>query len=185
MIRRAAPLLVLGALVLSAAGPDRPLLLPLRDVDVTYDVPGPKDVLHQRMRWDVADRLLRVDPPGPGLYMIVNYGDSRMSVVRDADHTVLQLPTSQMMLPGADAAGGGFTRLGDGTFAGLGCAGWRTTDTAGREAVICVTADGVMLQASSGGQILLQASRVAYAAQPADVFRAPSGYRVLTPPTGR
>ena len=82
---------------------DRPPIIPLRDVDVTYQVAQPIEggpALSQRMRWSVATGRLRVDPPSPGLYMIVDYTAKRMSVVKVADRAVLDVSTAAPGLPG-------------------------------------------------------------------------------------
>ena len=158
-----------------ARAQDRPVLLPTRDVDITYDVPDGARTLQQRMRWDVADRLLRVDPPDAGTYIIVDYADNCINVVRDGDRSVLQVPVAHLQLPGAN--GGSFTRLGDASIAGLACTEWQTTDNSGALAQVCVTGDGVLLRASAGDRVLLQASSVAFAAQPAAAFHAPADYR--------
>jgi hypothetical protein len=177
--RRLLALLALLAPAASAWAQDRPLLLPARDVDVTYDIAGTNALLHQRLRWDVADRLLRVDPPGAGLYMIVNYAEDRLSVVRAQDRSVLRLPAAAARLPGAGATR--FARLGERSIAGLACTEWRTEDTAGLPAELCLTADGVLLGARSGMRVMLAASRVDYAPQPAVLFQVPDDYRVVAP----
>src|SRR5690349_15517221 len=48
---------------------DRPLLLPTRDVDVTYEIPQGSRTLAQRLRWIASARKLRVDPPIPDLFV--------------------------------------------------------------------------------------------------------------------
>jgi hypothetical protein len=175
--------LALLALLAAPAGGragEGPALLPAHDVDITYDIPDGARTLQQRMRWDVADRLLRVDPPDAGIYMIVDYAADRMQMVHNADRSVLQMPASRLQLPGAGA--GGFTRAGQASVAGLDCTEWLTRDNSGQDSRICVTGDGVLLRASAGERVLLQARQVTFAAQPAAVFRPPSDYRLTERP---
>ena len=103
-MRRAAILFAVFAGPALAA--DRPPTIPLHDVDVTYQMAQPQEggpALHQRMRWSVSTNRLRVDPPSPGLYMIIDYTAKRMSVVKLADRAVLDMPTAAPGLPGAPA----------------------------------------------------------------------------------
>jgi hypothetical protein len=99
------------------------------------------------------------------------------------DHTVLVLngagPAGTM--PG-QAAGGQFIREGQSRVASLACTEWQTTDMAGNPALICVTADGVMLRAVTAGRTVLEATRVVYGPLEASVFQAPAGYVRVTPP---
>ncbi len=172
-------LLLLGMLAASPAwAADRPPIMPLRDVDVTYQVAPPVQggpALSQRMRWSVATGLLRVDPPSPGLYMIVDYTAKRMSVVKVADRAVLDVSTAAPGLPGA--AAGSYSVRDSTVVAGLGCTNWQTADAAGQETLLCMTPDGVMLRASQRGQVLLEAVTVSYGPQDPAAFKAPEGFR--------
>lgn len=179
-------ILALGALLHAAAATaaERPPEMPTRDVDVTYRMAAPRPdapPLAQRMRWDVADRRLRVDPPSAGLYMIVDYGARRMSLVRGADRKVLDMEAGGRRLPGENA-GAGFTRLGTAEVAGMGCTLWRTTDSAGQPVEACITADGVLLRARREGHTLVEAVSVAYGHQDPAIFAIPAGYQHVRPP---
>ena len=163
---------------------ERPPITPQRDVDVTYAIGASQDggpPLTQRMRWLVATSRLRVDPPTPGLYMIVDYRAKRMAVVKPADHAVLDVSTAGPGLPGA--AAGDYDRRGAGQVAGLACTEWQTTDAAGRQTLLCLTPDGVMLRASQGDQVLLEATSVSYGPQDPAAFQPPAGYRHVAGPT--
>ena len=154
---------------------DRPAVVPTRDVDVTYHAQG----IDQRMRWLAAGHKLRIDPPGAGVFMIVDYDAHRMAMVRPSDGKAVNLP-APAGLPGT--GGGGYVRRGADMVAGLPCTDWITRDNGGADATVCFTGDGVMLRAEKGGHVLVEATRVAYAAQnPAD-FVVPPGYQVVTPP---
>ena len=157
-----------------AAAAEHPPTVPQRDVDVTYrllqtspDAPA----LMQRNRWSASAGRLRVDPPTPGFYMIVDYRAKRMAVVKPADRAVLDVASADPGLPGA------YTQRDAGTVAGLPCTNWQTADAGGRETMLCLTADGVMLRASHGEHVLLEAVAVSYGTQDPAVFVPPDGFR--------
>ena len=69
-----------------ARAADQPTLTPTRDVDITYRVAGPNGTAEQRVRWDVAGGRQRIDPPTPGLHIIVDthtHHDSPVPHARD------------------------------------------------------------------------------------------------------
>ncbi len=175
---RAALLAALVTTPVLAAG--KPPTVPLRDVDVTYQIAGrgpggpPRQ---QRIRWSVAAGKMRVDAPSPGLYMIGDYRTGQMQVVKLADRSVLDMgPGSFVTDPG-----NAFSRLGDDQVAGLACTNWQTADNGGQPTVLCLTADGVMLRASHGDQVLVEASAVTYAPQDPANFAPPDGFRHIAP----
>ncbi len=178
------PLVLLG-LALGGGGPasaqERPRLTPSRDVDVIYRIPGPGGPLEQRLRWGVAAGKLRVDPPSPGLFMVLDTASHRMDTVREADHTVLEVETSATVLPGG-GGGGVFIRRGTAEVAGLACTQWATLDNGGKPALVCLTDDGVLLRAAGDGRVLALATAVRYAPLDAAVFRIPQDYRRISPP---
>ena len=167
---------------------DRPMVVPQHDVDVSYAVAAPSasddaTPLVQRMRFSVAGERQRVDPPGNGTYMITEYGTGRMIVVQPAQRlaTVLPAPGGPIALHGPPSTGD-YRRLGPELVAGTACTDWATRDVAGRDSVVCLTADGVLLRATQAGRVLVQAVRVEEVPQPADIFAIPDGDRVQTPP---
>ncbi len=135
-------------------------------------------MLTQRMRWSIAAGRLRVDPPSPGLYMIVDYHAKRMAVVKVADRAVLDVSTAGPGLPGASA--GSYTRQDAADIAGLHCTNWLTADAGGHDTTLCLTEDGVMLRASQDGRVLLQATGVQYGAQDPSAFLPPEGFRHIS-----
>ena len=172
-----AALLLIGA----AHAAERPPTLPQRDVDVLYEIAQPVEggpPLSQRMRWSVAIGRLRVDPPTPGIYMIIDYPNKRMEVVKPEQQAVLDMATAATGLPGA--AAGAYQRQDDAVVAGLACTNWQTTDAAGVPTQLCLTPDGVTLRAGQGGRTLLQATRVTYGAQDAAAFESPRAFRHIT-----
>ncbi|CAH2600339.1 conserved exported protein of unknown function [Rhodovastum atsumiense] len=192
---RLPPLLVAAALLVAAqpamAAGDRPPVTPTRDVDVVYmmvqpDRPGGPRVVEQRMRWAAGSQLLRLDPPTPGMWVVVDMRAHRLSAVREADRSVLQMPADQARFsPGAPPGAVTFQRQGQAEIAGLSCTEWRTADVTGAPTLACITADGVLLRAAAAGRVVVEALRVTYAAQPESVFRIPPDYRKLTPPPGQ
>ena len=177
---------VLGGACLLAVGlaparaEERPLLTPQRDVDVLYRMAGGD--LTQRLRWSEAARTLRVDPPGNALYVLVNYADGRMQWVADQRQEVMELPAPAGAGALVGEGDGRYASLGPDSVAGLPCTEWRTADAGGTPMTLCFTSDGVLLQVARAGQVMLQASSVSYAAQPADAFHVPPSYRHVAPP---
>ena len=171
-----------------AAAQERPVVVPTRDVEVVYRA-GP---VEQRVRWLASGHKLRIDPPGAGVFMIVEYDAHRMEVVRPADRKAVVLPSPADLpggppggLGGPDGAGSGvpYRRGGADTVAGQPCTDWTTRDNGGAEATVCFTADGVMLRAVRDGKVLVQAASVAYAPQDPAEFTVPPGFEVLRPPS--
>ncbi len=167
----------------------RPLVVPQHDVDVSYAMSAPAASgapvpLVQRMRFSVAGERQRVDPPGNGTFMITDYGTGRMIVVQPDQHlaTILPAPGGPIALHGPPATGD-YRRLGTGSVAGVPCTDWATRDVAGYDSVVCLTTDGVLLRATQAGRVLVQATRVEEAPQPAELFAIPSGFRVQAAPS--
>ncbi len=174
--------LALGLFAVSAlAQTGQPRLRPTADVDVTYRVSGPgagaEAGLEQRVRWLAAAQTLRIDPPGKGFHVIIDYLAGRMSVVGDADRSVLEMaaPAGIAGVPGA-AASATYIRRGEERVAGVRCTDWETAERQGRRTEACITADGVLLRARVGERVLVSAIAVRYAPQDPAVFRIPPDY---------
>ena len=135
-------------------------------------------MLTERMRWQAATQRQRVDPPTEGLFILIDYRAGQMHTVRLSDRLVLEMTAP----PSAD---GSYVRQGEDRVAGLACTDWEATASDGRNTVACITADGVTLRASSGGQTLLTAVSVDYAPQDPAVFVTPSGFTVRNVDTPR
>lgn len=171
------PVLAALLLPLAARAQERPIVVPTRDVDITYHAQD----IEQRMRWLAAGHRLRIDPPGAGMFMVVDYDTHRMAMVRPSDRKAVEM-AAPLGMPGAAQPGGNYVRAGTDTVAGLPCTDWRTHDNGGGDATVCFTADGVMLRARVAGKTIVEATSVAYGPQnPAD-FAVPPGFQVLTPP---
>jgi hypothetical protein len=181
--------LALAALLASTAAgaavaADTPAIVPTRDVDVLYQAEQNGQTLQQRLRWDMNDQLMRVDSPSPGLWMLVNYRNRTIDLVNDPDRSILDLGKTAGPLPG-EPGGTSFVRRGSNQIAGIPCTDWQATDTQGQPTLACLTADGVLLRATRGDQVLIQASRVTYGPQNPALFQLPAGYtRSQPPPAG-
>lgn len=177
--------LAAGAACVSPASAEsaRPQFLPTRDVDVTYSIVQGKSTLPQRVRWLAARRLLRVDPPVDGMYMIVDYDAKHMSMVREAQHAALEMNAPDGIALGVQNRLDATTRGSDERIAGLTCTNWQTTDLSNRPATVCLTPDGVLLQVRSQGRIVLTADQVRYGPQQAALFQVPDGF--LRVPAGK
>lgn len=168
------------ALCLLAAAPaawaaEVPVVQPTHDVDVTYKVPLPgadNTALLQRLRWSASLRRQRVDLPTSGSWMVLDFAARRLLMVRDDTRTVIDTAVP----PDAPPTAAGFAREGNAVVAGLACTQWRTRDSRGGETVACYAADGVLLRATSGGRVLMEAVAVHDAPQAAEVFEVPAGY---------
>ncbi len=168
-------LCVLAAPLAARAADDVPIVQPTHDVDVTYKVPVPgadNAALLQRLRWSASLRRQRVDLPTSGNWMVLDFAAHRMFVVRDDARTVLDLPAP----PDPPPSAAGFARAGEAVVAGLPCTQWRTRDSRGGETLACYAPDGVLLRATSGERVLMEAVSVHDAPQGADVFQMPPGY---------
>ena len=132
--------------------------------------------LHERLRWNAAAQALRVDPPTAGLFVIIDLAARRMSTVRTADKTVIEMAAPDNVTGMPDDAAADAVRRGTDTVAGLACTEWDMTDAAGEAARLCLTIDGVLLRARSGGRTLLRAETVQYGPLDAELFRVPAGY---------
>ncbi len=166
---------------------ERPATIPTRDVDVVYQTvhtgqDGHDQVMSQRMRWDVAIRKLRVDPPTGGLYMIIDYRTHRLTAVRESERAVIEMSAGTATgMPGLDKATS-FQKVGSAAIAGLPCTQWNTRDSSGMATIICLTDDGVLLRATSGNHVLVEAASVIYGPLSDAIFSVPDGYQHIGAP---
>ncbi len=174
---------LLAVLAVPARAQERPPLIPTRDADVLYDLPG--DNLTERLRWSEALRTLRVDPPGAGLYMLVDYAAGRMRWVDPARRAVMEGPAPDARNAVVGEGDGRYGRAGTGSVAGLACTLWRTADARGTPMTLCLTPEGVLLQVSVAGTVALRARSVSFAPTPPDVLRVPDGFSRAALPTVR
>ncbi len=180
-----------------AEGSAAPLLVPARDVAVTYRLAGPGGTGAQEMRiaWLAAEGRLRLDlQPELGGVMVVDRRAQRVFMVMDHQRLVVELSPGGDGLPrlGELPPGVRLVREGDDRIAGVPCTVWRYQDRhqSGRA---CITADGVLLRASGAGATgtgddgSIEAIAVAYGPQDPARFQPPSGYRSMRAalPAGR
>lgn len=176
-----------ASLPAAALAQARPTTMPTRDVDVTYQMaaPGPSgkvEMLSQRMRWEPASGLLRVDPPSQGIYTIMDYHAHKLLVVDEPRRSVtLMHAAANVTAPGVSPTAQ-FTREGQAQVAGLACTDWQTRDSTGQPTTVCLTDDGVLLRARRGDHVLVQAVTVSYAPVDPGVFKVPAGYHEDSPP---
>ena len=183
MIRRT--FLVLAALLapcIAAAQPSyKPPPTPTRDVDVMYEIPTREGPASQRLRFSLMRQAFRIDPPGRGLYVIVDQGRRRMYTVRDDERSVIDMAAPAAWMPGIH--GGHFQRRGNDVVAGLPCTDWETNDSERRTVLVCMTLDGVMLRARTvQGATLAIARQVRFTPVDESIFLVPGSYRRLAPP---
>jgi hypothetical protein len=169
--------LAVGLAWMAPARAQQPLLRPSRDVDVTYRAAaGDGQAVEQRVRWLAAAQTMRIDPPSPGLHVIIDYVARRMSVVRDATRSVVEMPAPDGVGVIGGKAAGSFVRRGEATVAGRSCTEWQTLDTDGHPAVVCITEDGVLLRAGTADEVRVSAVAVRYEPQDAAAFQIPADY---------
>lgn len=169
---------------LPAHAQERPPTLPLRDVDITYVVPTPAGAARQRLRFSALRQKLRIDPPGRGLYVVMDFLAGRMFTVREADRSVIEMAAPKAWMPGMGH--GRYMRRNAVVVSGVSCTEWQTTDSEGRDVRICLDADGVMIRATmqttAGEATLALATDVRRESQDPVIFSVPASYRRLTPP---
>ncbi|EHH69045.1 hypothetical protein [Gluconobacter morbifer] len=182
-----AVLAVLGAAASGSAHADAPasmagqapLVTPLHDTDIDYAMTDPNgQQMHQRMRWSSALWRQRIDPQGSATFMLTDYRNHKLMVLDSTAHTatVMSAPGASFAAPGTPALGS-WKKLGGSTVAGLPCTVWESADTEKQPTDFCYTDDGLMLRASHGGRLIVQALSVSHAQQPAALFDPPPGYR--------
>lgn len=163
----------------AAQAGEAPRLMPSRDVAITYRSERGDEVLVQHVRWSAAQQRMRIDAPGPGLYVLIDYPAHRMAIVRSAERSVIDMPTpSRAPWVGAGLAGAGYARAGAGRVANTPCAEWQDPQSAGDRTptTICVTEDGVLLRVRQDQRVLAQADSVTYGPQDTALFRVPDGF---------
>ena len=170
----------------------QPLLVPGRDVAVTYrltgaaadQIPGgaPDGV---RLQWDATGQRLRTEPVGRPMYALTDLQRRVADIVFAGQGAYMETRIKggdpQSLIAGRDVH---FTRQGVAHLLGMDCTNWairsQRIDGTG-----CVTPDGVVLRADvmiDGRPGGLLAQSVAYAKQPASAFVPPAGAMRLSLP---
>jgi len=185
-MKRSLPAAVMLA-ALPAAALAAPVILPSRDVAVTYSLTAQgKAPATYQLAYDAADQLARVQSQS-GYYVLANLPAGQAQVVVPALHAVVQAPDFSALTGEIyNADGAQFTPLGTGHYAGLDCEKYLVMDQKGT-GTACITPTGVTLHFSghdAQGSADLTALSVSFAPQPAGDFTPPTGYSQLNLPPG-
>lgn len=180
-------LAVLAGLLLGAqttyAADTAPYVTPMHDADIDYVMVGPNGQhLHQRMRWSAKLWRQRVDPEGAATVMLTDYRTHRLMVLDTTakSATVTEAPGDSFSAPGTPAPGT-WKQVGPATIAGEACMIWESVDTNKLPTDFCYTTDGLLLGATQGGRLVVQAASVSRAGQADDLFDPPEGYHRINP----
>jgi hypothetical protein len=176
-----------AALAVALVGPalgaqERPQLLPMRDVDVSYDVTRtPQLKIRERVRWLASEHLERVDGPDRST-TIFNRGTNEITLLNTARRTFTKLEGAPRRL--LDPQLGAEPKRGnEAVVAGLRCIDWSWTDDVETHTV-CATADGVLLRLIVDGKTVIEARSVNYAPQKPELFQVPPDYTPALAPDG-
>ncbi|NGM20906.1 hypothetical protein G3576_12845 [Roseomonas stagni] len=163
-----------------AAAQQAPLMVPMRDVAITYRSTGGGDPVTISMAWSAARKAVRMDMPGMG-WSVANHGATPPSgfIVMEEARRVMDMPAQVLNRQIGAPRDARFVREGSDRIAGQACTVWRYQSGAD-EGRVCLTADGVMLrsQGSFAGQPGgMEATQVTYAPQDPSRFDPPAGYQ--------
>ena len=152
-------------------------MLPTRDVDITYRITLPGEAAtSERARWLAADALERVDGPS-NTTTIYDRKAHYVTVLARRSRTYVKLEAPAHGRPVEPAPNAAVAPGGEAEVAGLGCKVWTWVNPEDlKPHSICLTADGVLLQASVSGQTIAQATAVRFGAIKPEVFAVPVGY---------
>ena len=164
------------------AAAQSPLLLPTRDVDITYEVTRPHlPKISQRVRWLAREHLERIDGPDKSTTIFDhNAHDVTLLIPATRSYRKLEGAAGQHLAPDPGVA---IKRGGDAIVAGLHCTDWSWMEDV-ESRVVCVTADGVLLRSVVDGEKVREARSVSYGAQSAELFQIPKGYAPALAPEG-
>jgi hypothetical protein len=181
-------LAMLFGLAPAAAG-TAPIILPDRDVAVSYQVSSPgRPMQSYQLEYDAAGQRARINNPAQGTYFLLNLPARTAQMVVPQLNSVVNAPdvsglTQQITDAGQNAR---FTLLGPAKYAGMSCQNWLVLSSQG-SATACLTADGVALHfagknARGSGEVT--ATEVSFGPQPSADFATPTGYNAFTLPPG-
>ncbi len=180
-------LLLLG---IGAANADTaPLILPDRDVAVTYAfaAPGRPDQSYE-LEYDAVDERARINNPAQGTYFLIDLPTGAAKMVVPQLDSVVNTPDLSVITHQITDAGryARFTMLGSRQYAGLSCQNWLIITQQGT-ATACLTAHGVALHfngKNANGSGSVTATAVSFGPQPVADFNLPHGYNAVTLPPG-
>jgi hypothetical protein len=174
---------------LPAAGQERPILRPTRDLTAEYHVqaPGPNGEPQTRtirMYWTGQGTRLRLETEGQPDYALIDYAARRMTMVMLSQKSYAEVMFDADHAPGLNIpTGATIDRAGKDTIAGFTCTEWQMKGPQGG-GTACITDDGVLLRIRGdqpGQAAAMEAVSVTYGAQPASLFAVPSGLRQVAP----
>jgi hypothetical protein len=172
-------LLIAGS---AASTQERPQLVPIRDVDVSYKITRPNQpAIVERRRWLAGEHLERVDGPDKST-TIFDRNKNEITLLNAANRTFRKLEGVARRPPEPEA-GVRLMRGGESVIAKLSCVDWtwmQDTETH----TVCVTAEGVLLRLVIDGRTVIEARSVRFAPQTAELFQVPPGYSPALAPEG-
>jgi hypothetical protein len=176
--------MLVASVAAAPADQDRPLLLPTRDVAVTYalDHQGPGAAKQAHVYYSASTNRLRLENPGEKQVIIFDRAAKMTTMVMLRQHVYFQMPIDPeielgfMLTPDMK-----FERAGSETIAGHRCTDW-TVQSSRVTGTACITDDGVLLlgrgrEGTAGGGV--EAVAVSYAPQPASLFAPPPDFRKI------
>lgn len=178
-----------GALVLTAAAPDRPALVPSREASVLYRVVNADAApIEVRITTGAGGSPMRLDMPDR-TYVLVDQAARSIELVVPDEQMVLDMPYQdgpQTHFQLNDRMR--FTRRTPGTVAAVHCTVWDVAVDSTR-ATMCISDDGIMLRSSgvdeAGRRNLIEAVSVSFAPAAADEFVPPADFsRMAATPDG-
>lgn len=163
---------------------DRPLLLPTRDVAVTYalDHQGPGAPKQAHVYYSASTNKLRLENPGEKQVIIFDRAGKTTTMVMTRQHIYFQMPIDpEMELGFMLTPDMKFARAGSETIAGHRCTDW-TVQSSRVTGTACITDDGVLLlgrgkEGTRGGGV--EAVEVTYGPLPAALFAPPRDFRKI------
>jgi hypothetical protein len=170
------------ALLTLARGEERPPLMPTRDVEITYDViRSQQPKVREHVRWLAGEHLERVESSGRSI-TIFDRNRHEVTLVISAGRTYRKLDGAPRRRSEPEP-GAVLKRGSDAVIAGLSCTEWSWTEDVETH-TLCATADGVMLRLIVDGVTVVEARKVTYAPQRAELFRVPPNYTPALAPEG-
>jgi hypothetical protein len=174
--------LLLAFAQLPAAADDRPPLMPTRDVEITYDViRSQRPKVREHVRWLAGQHLERVETSGRSI-TIFDRDAHEVTLLNPANRTYRKLDGAprRRSEPAPDAV---LKRGNEVVIAGLSCIEWSWTEDVETH-TLCATPDGVMLRLIVDGVAVVEARKVTYAPQRAELFHVPPNYTPALAPEG-
>ncbi|ABI62865.1 putative secreted protein [Granulibacter bethesdensis CGDNIH1] len=163
-----------------------PLVIPSKNVQVLYDTVDPDGSRHQAMVTVLASAgKLRIETPNSKDYIIIDRKAGNGVMVIDGQKSVMPLPPgaaqSMTFEPPKNAR---FNKTGTEVIAGQPCTVYDVTEPNAQGSIVCLTADGVLLNAHERAQngASLTAVKVSYSNITPAYFDVPQEYRMMRQP---